>query len=190
MNPHITYTSLSSKSEIEQLLRLQQSNRPENITPEVLASQGFVTVVHTPELMQEMNSRIGQIIAKNGTEVVGYALVMAPQMRDLVPVLVPMFEMIEGLSWKSQPLKNTRYYAMGQICVKEGYRGMGVFDGLYEAHRQALSSQYDLCITEVAVRNTRSMAAHTRVGFKTLHTYQDATDLWNLVLWDWTDTPK
>jgi hypothetical protein len=78
-----------------------------------------------------------------------------------------------------------KYYVMGQICVAENYRGQGVFDGLYQKHREKYSSQFDLLITEVSKRNTRSMKAHERVGFKTVHSFRDHTDEWNIILWDW-----
>ena len=54
---------------------------------------------------------------------------------------------------------------MGQICIDKPWRGRGLFDQLYAAHRQHLSGRYDCCITEVATRNGRSMSAHLRVGF-------------------------
>jgi RimJ/RimL family protein N-acetyltransferase len=89
-----------------------------------------------------------------------------------------MFERLELLGV-------TRYYIMGQICVARPYRGQGVFDALYRAHRDHLDARYDRCVTEVATRNTRSMRAHARVGFQTLETYRDATDEWALIAWDW-----
>ena len=95
---------------------------------------------------------------------------------------------MNGLTWQNKPIGSQRYYAMGQVCVAEGYRGQGVFDGLYAKHKELLSGQYDLCVTEIAVRNTRSIRAHERVGFQTIHTYTDDSELWNVVLWDFRDS--
>ena len=180
----VVFTIATSDDDLIQMLALQRQNLPRNISADTQQSQGFVTVEHTLDLLRQMNDTIPQIIAKDGDTVVGYALVMPQSFSDLIPVLKPMFVMLQTLSWQDKPISDYRFYAMGQICVAETHRGQGVFDGLYAKHKSLLSSDFDLCITEVAVRNTRSMRAHERVGFEILHTYQDATDLWNLVVWD------
>jgi len=74
---------------------------------------------------------------------------------------------------------------MGQVCVAAPYRGKGVFDLLYNQHKAAFSHKYDFVITDIATRNTRSMRAHARIGFKKIHTYRDELDEWDTVLWDW-----
>lgn len=74
---------------------------------------------------------------------------------------------------------------MGQICVAEGYRGQGIVDKLYASHRELYSKKFDFCLTEVSTSNARSMKAHERIGFKTIHTFTDATDEWNILLWNW-----
>lgn len=75
---------------------------------------------------------------------------------------------------------------MGQICVADGYRGQGVFDGLYAKMKETCRRDYDLVITEIAERNARSIRAHERVGFQTLHTFSDevAKEDWRVVVWD------
>ena len=99
-----------------------------------------------------------------------------------------MFNLLDTLTYKGTPVKDLRYYVMGQICVAKAYRGKGVFRQLYAAHKKHLSGTYDFCITEISSRNLRSMRAHEKVGFTLLHRFSDATDEWNIVLWDWTDS--
>jgi RimJ/RimL family protein N-acetyltransferase len=74
-----------------------------------------------------------------------------------------------------------RYYVMGQICVAAGHRGQGVFDALYQGHRDHHGAAFDRVVTEIATRNVRSMRAHARVGFRVLEIYSDATDTWAIV---------
>ncbi len=74
---------------------------------------------------------------------------------------------------------------MGQICISEAFRGQGIFEKLYLKHKEIYSGKFDICLTEVSVRNKRSMKAHERVGFQTIHTFKDKTDDWNILLWDW-----
>jgi ribosomal protein S18 acetylase RimI-like enzyme len=169
---------VASDRELEQILALQRANLAPNLTAEEIAAQGFVTVVHDLPLLQRMHAVSPSIVAVDGDQIAGYALVMPVECRDLIPVLVPMFDRLDALGI-------ARYYIMGQICVAAPYRGRGVFDALYEAHRAHLGARYERCVTEVATRNTRSMRAHERVGFRVVETYRDETDEWALIAWDW-----
>jgi hypothetical protein len=182
----IQYCLACTEMELKQILLLQKENLSGVKTAEVQSREGFVTVEHDLTLLSVMNSSAQQVIAKAGERVVGYALVMRPELRSIVPVLVPMFNLLESLYYKGKLLSSQRYYVMGQICVGESHRRMGVFDGMYHKHKEVYSGQYDLCVTEISTRNLRSMRAHQRVGFKTIHTFRDETDEWNIVLWDWT----
>lgn len=169
---------VATDRELEQILALQRVNLAHNLTAEETAAQGFVTVVHDLPLLRRMHAIAPSIVAVDGDVLAGYALVMPVECRELIPVLVPMFDRLDALGFG-------RYYIMGQICVAKSHRGRGVFDALYAAHRAHLGSRYERCVTEVATRNTRSMRAHARVGFRVVETYRDATDEWALVAWDW-----
>jgi L-amino acid N-acyltransferase YncA len=74
---------------------------------------------------------------------------------------------------------------MGQICIDKTYRGKGVFKMLYDKHREMNKDVYDFIVTEISTGNLRSIKAHQKTGFKTIHTYLDHMDEWNVVLWDW-----
>ncbi len=185
---NIIFTTITTDKEIQQLLDLQQRNLTKNISEDVANNQGFVTVVHNFDLLSRMNQSVPQIIAKDGDAVIGYALVMPESFRYDIPVLTAMFELMDGLEYKGKLIKDTKYYAMGQVCVAEGYRGMGVFDGLYAKHKENLSDRFELCVTEIAKRNLRSLAAHKRVGFEIIHEYFDVNypELWEVVAWDFS----
>lgn len=165
--------------ELQQILDLQQKNLARNLPPAEVASQGFVTVEHTLDVLRRMHALSPSIVAREGDALAGYALVMPVECRVFIPVLIPMFERLDALNVE-------RYYVMGQVCVAKEFRGQGVFDLLYQAHRKHLRAAYDRVVTEVATRNTRSMRAHERVGFTLLERFRDATDEWALLGWDWT----
>lgn len=181
----IVFTSVSTPQEVVQILDLQAANHVSNVSAAVAQEQGFVTVKHNPEVLQRMNLVAPSIIAKDGERVVGYALVMPRSFAPQIPILLPMFDLLDTLSWKGQALRdNPRWFVMGQICVAEGYRGMGVFDGMYLKMKEVCRADYDFVITEIAERNTRSIRAHERVGFETLHTFSDAVakEDWRVVV--------
>jgi ribosomal protein S18 acetylase RimI-like enzyme len=181
----IHYTTVSGPDEVRQILDLQALNHTSALSQEVMADQGFVTVRHDPAVLLRMNQAAPSIIAKHDDQVVGYALVMPRAFAAEVPILQPMFDLLDTLTWRGKALRdNPRWFAMGQICVAEGYRGMGVFDSMYLKMKEVCREGYDFTVTEVAERNTRSMRAHERVGFQTLHTFSDpkAGEDWRVVV--------
>jgi ribosomal protein S18 acetylase RimI-like enzyme len=184
MNSPVFITAVSSDEELSRILRLQQLNLPQNISPEEAVRQGFVTVEHSFEILKRMNERYPHFIAKVENEVVGYALVMTKEFRNELPVLIPMFEMIDRLEIEGQRLAEASYFVMGQICVAKNFRGMGIFDRLYRELQTAMKSNMDWCLTEVASRNVRSLKAHYRAGFQTLHRYTDPRgEVWEILYW-------
>jgi hypothetical protein len=185
MKPSVEIDLAETNKDLEQILSLQNANHIQNLTIEKCASDGFVTVRHDIDLLTAMNNAARQIIAKEQENVVGYALVMLKEFSETVPVLTPMFEMFKHLSYKGKPLDAYSYYIMGQICISAIYRGQGIFEKLYLKHKEIYSGKFDFCLTEVSVRNTRSMRAHKKMGFQVIHTFKDKTDDWNILLWDW-----
>jgi len=173
---------VTHREELEQLLQLQAANLRDHVSPEQAAREGFVTVAHTLDVLERMHALAPSVIAKDGERLAGYALVMPVETRTFVPILEPMFQLLEKLSWRGRPLRDSPYYVMGQVCVAEEYRGQGVFDALYREHRASYGARFDCTVTEVATRNTRSMRAHTRVGFERIETYRDATDEWAVIV--------
>jgi GNAT superfamily N-acetyltransferase len=165
-------------TELTAILDLQQANHAANVGAAEAAEHGFVTVVHDLALLEQMHAIAPSVAAFDLGALVGYALVMPVECRTLVPLLAPMFDRLDALGVR-------QYYVMGQICIAKPYRGHGVFDALYAGHRTQLAHRYARCVTEIATRNTRSIRAHERVGFRCIDTYRDATDEWALVGWDW-----
>ena len=173
------------EEELEQILALQRTNLPAQLSAEELAADGFVTVEHTLDLLKRMHTMVPSIVARDGPSLAGYALVMPVECRLFIPILEPMFARLDSLGVARQ-----RFYVMGQVCVGKRWRGMGVFDLLYQAHRRHLRSRFDCVVTEVAMRNIRSMRAHERVGFTVIDRYRDATDDWAVIRWDWSEPPR
>lgn len=174
-----------TSSDLQQILDLQEINLINNISDTEIKSEGFVTMHHTMEVLQKMHDLSPSIVIKDENKIVGYALVMLRECRQLVPGLESMFAIFDHLQWNNKPLNDQRFYVMGQICISKEYRGKGLFEMLYEGHKKKFSNDFDCIITEISMRNPRSLRAHERVGFKTVHTHKDELDEWAIVLWDW-----
>lgn len=159
---------------------------PTAISQQEAKEQGFVTVNHSTELLTAMNTATPQIVAKHKDIVVGYALAMLQAFSDHIPILVPMFKILDTLSYKDKSLKEYNHFIMGQVCIAKSYRGQGIFDGLYAKMKEVYKKDYDFVVTEIATRNIRSRKAHYRVGFDTLHIYTAPDgEEWELVIWNW-----
>ena len=180
----IQFDIARTEEDLHQILSLQKLNLKNEISDETKKEQGFLTVNHKIEELALMQQSTPQIVARANGQIVAFALAMLPDLGKLISDLQPMFTILEGLSWRSQKLTDYNYYIMGQICVDVNFRGQGVFDQLYQKHKEIYSSEYDLCITEISTSNTRSQRAHERVGFQTIHTHLDHVDDWNVVAWE------
>lgn len=169
-----------SDRDLAGILALQAASR--DPTPD-----GFVTAAHTLPILRAMHEIVPSVVARDSVgEVVAYALSMPIEARAFVPVLEPMFAEVEALPVESlTTARPARWYVMGQVAVAPAWRGAGVFDALYAAHRTHYADRFDVFITEVATRNPRSLRAHLRVGFEVVKTYRDTTDEWALVAWSW-----
>jgi len=178
-------TLVSSGDELKQILQLQKENLRQHITEAEMKSQGFVTLHHDLNALRQMHELAPSVIIRDQYSVVAYALTMLRECRQLTPDLEPMFALLDQLSWNNKSLNDYRFYVMGQVCIAKNYRGQGLFDELFRHHKKIYQSRFELFITEIATRNVRSMRAHERVGFKTIHVHRDELDEWAVVGWDW-----
>ena len=176
-------TTSDTPTDLQGILDLQQVNLPANISPEEALEQGFVTVVHNMNLLSKMNRPFPHTIAKEGDQVVGYTLVMLRDFADQVPVLVPMFEKINQLNFQGHNLKNSKYMVMGQVCVAKSHRGQGLFYKLYSALAERMRPHFDYIITDISIRNIRSLRAHANFGFQALQDFEADGEEWRIVIY-------
>lgn len=184
----VEYTTVASERDLEQVLALQQRNHRAVVDAGTAASQGFTTVRHQPAVLRAMNQAHPSVLARAGDDLAGYCLVMPQAFRAQVPELAHMFDLIDRLSWSGRALAgDPRWFVMGQVCVAAAFRGAGVFDGMYRHLRSTCRARYDLVLTEISRGNQRSLRAHRRVGFQTVHVHDDADGgaPWEIVAWDW-----
>lgn len=184
----ITFTTATTDTDLQQILALQQQNLSKNLTCEQTLEQGFLTVEHDFATLQKMNALENAIIAKDGEQVVGYLLAMTRDLRNDIPILISMFDVMDELKYQNQKLQQYHYIVVGQACIAETHRGSGVFDQCYQAYKHYLSEKYDFTVTEISKRNPRSLRAHRRVGFQIIHDFVAPDgEAWDMVLWDWKE---
>lgn len=176
----ITYQLTSTNTELREIIELQQINLPVNISTSELNEQGFVSVQHTLALLTKMHDAHPHIIAKHNNKVVGYALCILQEFRNEIPLLTPMFNQIDKVIKELNI--NLNYMVMGQVCVDKIYRKQGIFRALYKYMQKNISKEYNAIITEVDVKNTRSVNAHKAIGFELLKEHQSNNQNWQLIV--------
>lgn len=172
----IVYKKCSSDEELKQILKLQEENLPSSVSGQEKEREGFVTVHHTFDILKKMNETCPHIIAVSNENVIGYALCMHPKFGKKIAVLKPLFDILETLRPKIQ-----NYMVMGQICISKKYRKKGVFRQLYRTMRAEVTPEFTSIITEVAIENKRSLAAHYAIGFEDLLTYRSGDVTWKTI---------
>jgi GNAT superfamily N-acetyltransferase len=182
----IKYTTATYDQDLSGILELQKRNLVSNLTKDEISSQGFVTVSHSFQDIQKMNLIEPHVIAKEGPKVIAYLLAMTKRSQYDIPVLIPMFKAFESIDFKGKRLAAYNFIVIGQACVDKAYRGLGVFDACYQHYAATFRGRYDLAVTEIASSNLRSLRAHKRIGFKTIHQYiAPDSEVWDIVVLDW-----
>ncbi|MFV0248240.1 MAG: GNAT family N-acetyltransferase [Tenacibaculum sp.] len=175
-NYNINYKLTEKTAELQQILELQAKNLLKQLSEDDKIKQGFVTVQHNLEILQNMHLVHPHIIAVSGNTLVGYALSMSKKFKQSIPALAPMFAKID-----QSEKANENYLIMGQVCIAKEFREQGIFRKLYAKMKEVFSKMYSCIITEINVLNTRSLKAHSAIGFKELMCYQSNNQTWLIV---------
>ncbi len=177
LGPKTVGAAIARGHTLDGILRLQRANLEASVGPDEAARDGFVTVVHTREILERMHAIAPSIVARAGGEVVGYALAMPLECGPLIPILEPMFRQFEALEHQGRPLLSHRVYVMGQRAPIAA-AACSMRSTPDTAH---YAGRCDLLVTEVAVSNARSLVAHLRVGFITVGRYTGGNEEWEVV---------
>jgi predicted GNAT family N-acyltransferase len=171
----VHFKRADTEEELQQILTLQRANLPTTVPIEDQKTEGFVTVEHTLDMLKRMNQACAHFIVKSDEDVVGYALSMHPKFGHDIKVLRPMFSEINKHS------RSDEFIVMGQICIAKDFRRQGLFRKLYEEMLDGIQPQFSYIITEVDSKNSRSLNAHYKIGFKAISTYQSDGHHWVLM---------
>jgi hypothetical protein len=181
----IAIKRVTEPAELEGIKRLQQENLKSTLTAEETSLEGFVTAVYSMEFLQKMHDAEPSVIAKDGDQVVGYALVADPTIRHEHDLLSDLFTTIDNTPYHGKLLKESAYVVVGQLCVAKSNRGQGLVNRMYNYYRDCLSDKFEYCITDIAQDNPRSLKAHQKAGFEVINTLGYGGIKWDVVLWDW-----
>jgi len=181
-------TIVTTEEELAQIHRLNQQNLRQHVDENTRAVEGFVSWLYEPRLLAQMHALAPSIIIKDDDTVVAYALTTLREAAAFHPDLATMFGNLAHVQYKGRPLTQHSFYCMGQICIAQSHRGQGLVQRLYQKHQEEYGHRFDFILTEISTANPRSLRAHEKTGFHTIHTYRDEMDEWNVVVWDFHGT--
>ncbi len=180
----ITFQPATTIEHFDQIIALQNQNLYKSLSPEEQDQQGFVFAEHTVELLQLMAVEIPQVIALCNDKVVGYNLAMTASMETDLPSLEPMFREFHKTIYKGKLLTDYKFFVGGQVCVDRDFRGLGLLNKLYNSTARMVDDTYELCVTEISLRNINSLKVHQKMGFEIAGTHTDEFGEWYVVVWD------
>ena len=100
----IHYILSESHEDLEGILSLQQANHKDYLDDTTKKNQGFVTVKHSFESIKALNDIEKHLIAKENNVVVAYVLAMTKKSKDLIPILVPMFNIFDSIEYNGKKI--------------------------------------------------------------------------------------
>lgn len=115
--------TILSRDSIDSLLELQKSNLVQHITSQTAQTQGFLTFEYTGTILETMMEEMPQPILLSDGLLAGYALATSIAAGMNIELMRPLVEMARHLTLNGTPVSQLRHYFMGQICVREGWRG-------------------------------------------------------------------
>jgi hypothetical protein len=182
----IEYSIVQTEDELKGIHRLLESNLAINVPDEVEDKEGFLTVAYSLTDLKRMHETDPAIIVKDKDQVIAYLLALNPVIKAHFPILIPLLELFDKIMYDGRPVSSYHYLIIGQACIDKHYRGKGVFKKIYAAYNARFRDKFDFAISEIATRNLRSMNAHKRIGFTTVHEYTDPNGVeWSVVILDW-----
>src|SRR5680860_722185 len=181
----IIYKQCLECEELNGILQLQNENHYTRLSHEEIASEGFLTCTHSIELLAKLNKIAPHIIAVSNKSVIAYLLTMTATAEMQMPLLKPMFLEFKKVFYKSRAIADYNYLIVGQVCIAKEFGAQGVLEKCYQLYKTIYKDKFDFAITEIDVRNQRSLNAHLKLGFKKVHRYFSPDgDEWSIVILD------
>ena len=170
-------------TDLSGVLALQARVHRDNVDELTASTEGFVSWRHDLETLRRFNSPVPHTVAVDrGNIVQAYALSMDLAHANAMPEARSLIEKLAEQRYRGRVITDYDYVCMGQVAIARPFRGRGVFTRLYAAWQARQAAVYELAVTEIALANGRSRAAHAREGWVTVGANVDASGVdWIIV---------
>jgi len=162
---------------------LQEEQHFENVSDK--ATEGFVSVQTSIEILKEINSEHGIVVATVDSKVVGYEFPLSLEQARKMPSLVPFIERVLKLDYEGKKISEYKWIIEGQILVARKFKGKGIAETLHKKFIEMLKPKYELIVTEISDQNARSLHVHKeKLGLKVVYEYSANGRRWFVLLQD------
>jgi len=141
---------------------LQKENHFRSVSNKGRKKEGFVSVETSISMLENLNQKIGILVAVSKGEVVGYELPLDLKHASKISLLDPFIERILKLEYLGKKLSEYKIILEGQILVKMGFKGQGIAEELHKRFVNMLKNNYEIIVTEISNKNPRSLHFHTK----------------------------
>jgi hypothetical protein len=152
-------------ADFEQMVELQNRNLISVLEP-LEAQDGFLATAFTVEQFKEIDRGLCVFVAVDKDTVCGYLCASTPEFNQDFPILSLMLECCSTLLYHGKPLTDYRYFIASPVCIERAYRGKMVFAHLADKILNCIPKDYELIVTLISEKNTRSLHATEKMGLK------------------------
>ena len=147
--------------DIEGILNLQHIYLYTNLPPEDRL-KGFVTTPFTSLQVRQVINNNGLFVALDKGKVVGYIFSGSWAYFSAWPIFPFMLSSLSGMTYQNIIIKDSNTFQYGPVCIDKAYRGVSLFQKLFEEMRIHLVEKFAVGLTFINKINSHSYHAHTR----------------------------
>jgi hypothetical protein len=156
-----------------QMVDLQNRNLISVLEPHQL-TEGFLATAFTADQFQVMDKDVSVFVALENDVVCGYLCASPPEFNRPFPILGVMLAQCDSLFYQDKAIRDYRYCVVGPICIDAAYRGQAVFSQLANRFLEGVSSQYELIVTLISEKNSRSLRTAHKMGMEIIDRFEAA----------------
>ncbi len=155
----------AQRTDFDALVRLQNQNSI-IVDATLDRADGVLASSFTAEDFASINCNIGIAICVEGEEerLLGFACCTTPEFNLKAGLPSAMISRFDQAKLEGKPLSQWKIAICGPVCVEKPSRGLGIFERLYGQLWQLIPPQYEVAVALVSTSNTRSLAAHKKLG--------------------------
>lgn len=166
------------------IIELQNANKQDNLTEEVMKQGGFVSSSFTEESLDKVNNALGVWVAISATGLAGFACMSRTYPVPDHDTVKAMIDIFPQQRFNGKTLDQHNVFIYGPVCIDVNSRGKGLLKQLLvKIKNEARKSDYDVGVAFIDSRNKRSLEAHEKgLGMTVLGSFDSNKQSFHLVV--------
>ena len=160
----------ATANDFPQIVDLQWRNLGTNLSSAEQAD-GFLSGYFDIVALQAANEDVSVVVCTHLSKIAGFICLTTPSFKYSNDVALAMLEAIRDGEIFGKSFNQWKVCLCGPVCIEREYRGVGAFAKMYERIPE-YAKGLDLLVTLIATKNTRSIAAHQKVGLSKIADFE------------------